>query len=69
MTGRNKLRVEVDAGVIAGVVAALGFVGVGVRVGALRWVTAGVWERVGVVIGFVGGCMVGGGLLVSIMGS
>lgn len=69
VTGRNKLRVEVDAGVIAGVVAALGFVGVGVRVGALRWVTAGVWERVGVVIGFVGGCMVGGGLLVSIMGS
>ncbi|ELR08144.1 hypothetical protein GMDG_02966 [Pseudogymnoascus destructans 20631-21] len=42
-TGRNRLRAEVDAGVIAGVVAALGFVGVGVRVGALRWEAAGVW--------------------------
>ncbi|KFY92151.1 hypothetical protein V500_04281, partial [Pseudogymnoascus sp. VKM F-4518 (FW-2643)] len=50
-TGRNRLRAEVDAGVIAGVVAALGFVGVGVRIGALRWETAGVWERVGVVVG------------------
>ncbi|OAF54782.2 hypothetical protein VC83_08908 [Pseudogymnoascus destructans] len=54
-TGRNRLRAEVDAGVIAGVVAALGFVGVGVRVGALRWEAAGVWERVGVVVGFVAG--------------
>jgi hypothetical protein len=67
-TGRNRLRAEVDAGVIAGVVAALGFVGVGVRIGALRWEAAGVWERVGVVVGFVAGCMVGGGLLVGVMG-
>ncbi|KFY01425.1 hypothetical protein O988_02749, partial [Pseudogymnoascus sp. VKM F-3808] len=68
-TGRNKLRAEVDAGVIAGVVAALGFVGVGVRVGALRWETAGTWERVVVVLGFAGGCLAGGGLLVSVMGA
>ena len=67
-TGRNRLRAEVDAGVIAGVVAALGFVGVGVRIGALRWESAGVWERVGVVVGFVAGCLVGGGLLVGVMG-
>ncbi|KFY45163.1 hypothetical protein V494_01112 [Pseudogymnoascus sp. VKM F-4513 (FW-928)] len=67
-TGRNKLRAEVDAGVIAGVMAALGFVGVGVRVGTLRWESAGVWERVGVVVGFMGGCLAGGGLLVGVMG-
>ncbi|OBT82102.1 hypothetical protein VE02_09037 [Pseudogymnoascus sp. 03VT05] len=67
-TGRNRLRAEVDAGVIAGVMAALGFVGVGVRIGALRWETSGVWEKVGVVVGFVAGCMVGGGLLVGVMG-
>ncbi|OBT69663.1 hypothetical protein VE03_00973 [Pseudogymnoascus sp. 23342-1-I1] len=67
-TGRNRLRAEVDAGVIAGVVAALGFVGVGVRIGAMRWETARVWEKSAVVVGFVGGCLVGGGLLVGVMG-
>lgn len=67
-TGRNRLRAEVDAGVIAGVVAALGFVGVGVRIGALRWETARVWEKIAVMVGFVGGCLAGGGLLVSVMG-
>ncbi|KFY87661.1 hypothetical protein V498_07063, partial [Pseudogymnoascus sp. VKM F-4517 (FW-2822)] len=64
-TGRNRLRAEVDAGVIAGVVAALGFVGVGVRIGALRWEEASVWERVGVVVGFVGGCLAVSSWLIS----
>lgn len=69
VTGRHRLRREVDAGVIVGDMAALIFACLGVNVMAWRWARVGWVQRVVVTVGFVGACVLGGMELVVVMGN
>lgn len=66
-TGRHKLRVEVDAGVTVGVVAALFFATLGLSVMLCRWQHCSWIQRLTVALTFLGACFVSGMLLVLVM--
>lgn len=68
-TGRHRLRVEVDAGVTVGVVAALFFATMGLSVMLCRWTRCGWIQRTLVAVTFLLVCLVSGMLLVLVMGN
>jgi len=69
VTGRHRLRREVDAGVIIGDMAALLFACLGVNVMVWRWARVGWVHRGLVAVAFVAACVLGGVELVVVMGS
>lgn len=68
-TGRHRLRVEVDAGVTVGVVAALFFATMGLSVMLCRWTRCGWIQRSLVAMTFLAVCLISGVLLVLVMGN
>lgn len=68
-TGRHRLRVEVDAGVTVGVVAALFFSTLGLSIMLCRWQRCGWLQRGFVGLSFTGVCIISGMLLVLVMGN
>jgi hypothetical protein len=68
-TGRHHLRVEVDAGVIVGVVASLFFATLGFAVMIYRWERLGLLHILCVTASFLADCTLSGLLLIFIMGS
>lgn len=68
-TGRHRLRVEVDAGVTVGVVAALFFATLGLSIMLCRWQRCGWMQRSIVGVTFIGVCLISAMLLVLVMGN
>lgn len=68
-TGRHHLRVEVDAGVIVGVVASLFFSTLGFAVMTYRWERLGLLHILCVTASFLADCVLSGLLLILVMGN
>lgn len=68
-TGRHRLRVEVDAGVIVGVVASLLFATLGFTTMLYRYARIGWVQRFSVTLSFLLVCVLSGMLLVLVMGN
>lgn len=68
-TGRHHLRVEVDAGVIVGVVASLFFATLGFAVMIYRWERLGLLHILCVATSFLADCVLSGLLLIFVMGN
>jgi hypothetical protein len=69
VTGRHRLRVEVDAGLIIGVVASLFFATLGFTTMLCRWARLGVLHITCVTASFLTVCVLSGFLLVFVMGN
>jgi hypothetical protein len=68
-TGRHHLRIEVDAGVIIGVVASLFFATLGFTIMIYRWDRLGLLHILCVTASFLADCVLSGILLVLVMGN
>jgi hypothetical protein len=68
-TGRHHLRIEVDAGVIVGVVASLFFAALGFTIMIYRWDRLGLLHILCVTASFLADCVLSGLLLVLVMGN
>lgn len=68
-TGRRHLRIEVDAGVIVGVVASLFFATLGFTIMLYRWARLGLLHILCVTASFMADCVLSGFLLVLVMGN
>jgi hypothetical protein len=68
-TGRHRLRVEVDAGVIVGIVSSLLFAALGFTTMVYRWARVGWLHKISVTMCFITTCILSGALLVLIMGN
>jgi hypothetical protein len=68
-TGRHHLRIEVDAGVIVGVVASLFFATLGFAIMIYRWERLGLLHISCVTASFLADCVLSGLLLILVMGN
>jgi hypothetical protein len=68
-TGRHRLRAQVDAGVIVGIVSSLFFAMLGFTMMVYRWARVGLLYKICVTTSFITTCILSGVLLVLVVGN